>query len=125
MTITEMSAGLLILMGVSILAASLSFFFFLSLYAFCGVQVNDKLLSSPTSYIIYNFRFTCLPWDSCLDNNSFPNIAPQLQVLQIQSSVPLPKVLRVLTSTSRYLRRNEHGKEWLGCNKPAYLPHCV
>lgn len=51
MTITEMSAALLILMVDSILDDSLAFFFFPSLYASCSAQVNDKLLSS---------RFTCL-----------------------------------------------------------------
>lgn len=126
-----MSAALLILMSDSILAASPPFFF-LSLCVSCRVWVNDKLLSFPMSYIIYNFRFTCLPWDTSWsssfssDNNLFPNTAPLSQLLQVSESSPPPaKVLRVLTSTSRCLRRNEHGKEWLGCNKPAYLPHCV
>lgn len=125
-----MSAALLILMMVSILAASLAFFFFLSLCASCRVQVNDKLLSSPTSYIIYNFRFTCLPWDtswSCcfsLDNNSFPKSAPLLQVLQVSEfSVPA-KGARGFNIHEQMSEKEWHGKEWLGCNKPAYLPHC-
>lgn len=124
-----MSAGLLIFMSVSILAASLAFFFFLSLCASCRVQVNDKLLSSPTSYIIYNFRFTCLQWDtswSCsfsLDN-SFPKSAPLLQVLQVSEFSGPAKGAQGFNIHEQMSEKEWHGKEWLGCNKPAYLPHC-